>query len=50
MNYEESEMVEMKNFLHDDMKKRNIAFLNSYLGGTIYVGINDDGSVSSFSS
>lgn len=49
MHYEESEMMEMKNFLHDDMKTEIIAFLNSYSRGTIYVGVNDDGSVSSFS-
>lgn len=42
-------MAEMKNFLHDDMKTEIIAFLNSYSGGTIYGGVNDDGSVSSFS-
>ena len=27
------------------MKTEVIAFLNSYLGGTIYVGVNDDGSL-----
>lgn len=31
------------------MKPEIIAFLNSYLGGTIYVGVNDDGSVYDFS-
>lgn len=44
MKYEESNLVELKRSLNDDMIKEVIAFLNSYLGGTIYVGINDDGS------
>lgn len=44
LKYEESNLVELKRSLNDDMIKEVIAFLNSYLGGTIYVGINDDGS------
>ena len=45
MKYEESNLIELKRSLTDDMKTEVIAFLNSYLGGTIYVGVNDDGSL-----
>ena len=46
MEYKESELVELKRELDDDMKSEIIAFLNSYLGGTIFVGIEDDGNLS----
>lgn len=45
MKYQESATVELKRLLEDDMKTEIIAFLNSYLGGVIYVGINDDGTI-----
>lgn len=44
-NYEESELVELKNILNDEVKTEIIAFLNSYLGGKIYIGINSDGNI-----
>lgn len=46
MEYKESEIVELKRELDDDMKSEIIAFLNSYLGGTIFVGVEDDGNLS----
>ncbi|MBQ9124908.1 MAG: putative DNA binding domain-containing protein [Acholeplasmatales bacterium] len=46
MQYIESETVELKSILTDETKTEVIAFLNSYLGGTIYVGVADDGTVS----
>ena len=46
MEYKESEIVELKRELDDDMKSEIIDFLNSYLGGTIFVGVEDDGSLS----
>lgn len=49
MKYEESNLIELKRTLDEEMKPEIIAFLNSYLGGTIYVGVNDDGSVYDFS-
>ena len=45
MIYNESEIVELKSVLTDDMKTEVVAFLNSYLGGTIYVGIDDSGKI-----
>jgi len=49
LKYEESNLIELKRTLDEEMKPEIIAFLNSYLGGTIYVGVNDDGSVYDFS-
>lgn len=49
LKYEESNLIELKRTLDEKMKPEIIAFLNSYLGGTIYVGVNDDGSVYDFS-
>lgn len=46
MIYKESEVVELKRQLDNDMKTEIIAFLNSYLGGTIYVGVEDNGTLS----
>ena len=45
MKYSESNTVELKRLLDDDMKAEVVAFLNSHLGGTIYVGVDDDGSI-----
>lgn len=45
MKYIESEFVELKSTLTEDMKTEVIAFLNSYSGGTIYVGVDDEGNV-----
>lgn len=44
MQFRESENVELKAIVGDDMKKEIIAFANSN-GGTIYVGVADDGAV-----
>ena len=43
MRYEESEIVELKREINEDLKNEIVAFLNSYLGGTIYVGVDDNG-------
>ena len=45
MKYIESEIIELKASLEDDMKTEVVAFLNSYLGGTIYVGVDKNGFV-----
>ncbi len=45
MKYIESEIVELKSILEDDMKTEVVAFLNSYLGGTIYVGVDKNGNI-----
>lgn len=45
MKYTISETVELKSAINEDMKTELIAFLNSYLGGTIYVGVSDDGKI-----
>lgn len=44
MNYRESSTVELKQELTDGLKKEVVAFANSD-GGTIYIGINNDGSI-----
>ena len=44
MLYEEGETIELKSILTDGVKKEIIAFLNTE-GGTIYVGVNDDGTL-----
>lgn len=44
MEYRESETVELKSIYSDDIKKEVIAMANS-LGGTIYVGVDDDGGI-----
>ena len=44
MKYVESEKVELKRELVSSVKKEIIAFLNTK-GGTIFVGVDDDGSV-----
>ncbi len=44
MRYFESARTELKREITDEIKKEIVAFLNTH-GGTIYVGVNDDGSV-----
>ncbi|MDY3230281.1 MAG: putative DNA binding domain-containing protein [Clostridiaceae bacterium] len=44
MAFQESETVELKEIVVEDIKKEIIAFANS-AGGTLYVGISDNGSV-----
>ena len=47
--YIESNVIELKEQLVDDVKKEIVAFLNTD-GGTIYVGVKDDGTVVPFTS
>lgn len=42
MLFQESETVELKEVVVDDIKKEIIAFANSD-GGKLYIGIQDDG-------
>lgn len=49
MIYQESPTVELKREVTDDLILEIIAFLNSYLGGTIYVGVDDNGDVKGIS-
>ena len=44
MRFQETETVELKSIVMDDIKKEIIAFANCD-GGTIYVGVADDGTV-----
>lgn len=44
-NYEESELVELKSILNEEVKTEIVAFLNSYLGGKIYIGVTNEGEV-----
>ena len=44
MKYEESDRIELKREMVDDLDKEIIAFLNAH-GGTIYIGIDDNGKV-----
>lgn len=44
MEYIESSKVELKEMMTDEIKKEILAFLNTE-GGTIYVGVKDDGMV-----
>ena len=44
MPYQESETIELKLTVVDDIKKEIIAFANSD-GGTLYIGVKDDGEV-----
>lgn len=44
MRFRETETVELKSIVMDDIKKEIIAFTNCD-GGTIYVGVADDGKV-----
>jgi len=45
MKFKESESIEFKKIVTDDLKKEITAFANSN-GGTIYIGIEDDGKIS----
>ena len=44
MTFQESETIEIKEIVVEDIKKEIIAFANS-AGGTLYVGVADDGSI-----
>ena len=44
MRFHETETVELKSIVMDDLKKEIIAFANCD-GGTVYVGVADDGTV-----
>ena len=44
MKFLETENIELKRILNDTLPKKIVAFLNS-LGGTIYIGVEDDGTV-----
>jgi len=44
VNLKESETVELKEIIVDDVKKEIIAFANS-AGGNLYIGVADDGSI-----
>ncbi len=44
MVYQESETVELKSIVVDDIKKEIIAFANCE-GGKLYIGVQDDGTV-----
>lgn len=44
MRFRETEIVELKSIVMDDIKKEIIAFANCD-GGTVYVGVADDGTV-----
>lgn len=49
MHFEETEIIELKGIVTDDIKKEIIAFANAN-GGTIYVGVENDGNVIGISS
>ena len=49
MKYIENEFVELKSSLTDELKYEIVEFLNSYLGGTIYIGVNNNGIISNLS-
>ncbi len=44
MTFRESETVELKSIVVDDIKKEIVAFANCE-GGTLYIGVRDDGTV-----
>ena len=44
MKFQETETIELKSIVMDDLKKEIIAFANCD-GGTVYVGVADDGTV-----
>ena len=45
MKYIENEVLELKSILTEDTKTEIVAFLNSYLGGTIYIGVDNLGNI-----
>lgn len=45
MTFQESETVELKAIVVEDIKKEIIAFANCE-GGKLYIGVQDDGTVS----
>ena len=47
MRFQETETVELKSIVMDDLKKEIIAFANCD-GGTLYVGVADDGTLCLF--
>ncbi len=49
MHFEETEIIELKGIVTDDIKKEIVAFANAS-GGTIYVGVENDGSVTGVNS
>lgn len=49
MHFEETEIVELKGIVTDDIKKEIIAFANAS-GGTIYVGVENNGNVTGVNS
>lgn len=44
MLFQETEKTELKKILNDTLQKEIVSFLNS-LDGTIYIGVDDDGSI-----
>ena len=44
MSYQESETIELKEIVVDDIKKEILAFANCG-GGALYVGVKDDGEI-----
>ena len=42
--YIETESVELKEIINDDLEKEVVAFLNSHYG-VIYIGVNNDGEI-----
>lgn len=44
MIFQESETVELKSIVVDDIKKEIIAFANCE-GGKLYIGVQDDGTI-----
>ncbi|MBS0308748.1 MAG: ATP-binding protein, partial [Proteobacteria bacterium] len=42
---QESQTREFKRELSDSLEKEVVAFLNSAMGGDIYIGVADDGSI-----
>ena len=45
--YQESNIIELKEALTDDVKKEIVALLNTN-GGTIFIGVKDDGTIIPF--
>lgn len=45
MKYIETNKIELKSELNDNVKKEIVAFLNSIDGGIIYIGVDDNGNV-----